>query len=230
MKQLLEALKSLNNHAVRTQIAIALVCALIGLLIVTQLRVQQSGAQALQAATESDLGEILSNLNNEINTLKAETMGLKLQLYQIEKVNNDSSAIMRESEKNLNNLKIIAGLSKVTGPGINVQITDENRAINANDLVDIITEIRVGGAEAISLNGIRVVSSTGIIINERGIFVNGRMVSPPYEVLAVGDPDVLQESLAIAGGIKDKLSSLSGVTFNIFKNENININAVVTAK
>jgi uncharacterized protein YlxW (UPF0749 family) len=197
----------------------------IGLLIVTQLRAQQSAGQVLQSATEADLGQLVSSLNNEINTLRAETAGLKLQLYKIERINHDSKAVMEESIKNLNNLKVIAGLTQVRGSGIRAQISDDENALTSTDIVDIITELRSGGAEAISINGVRIIGSTGIKQNNHGIFIDGTMITPPYEVLAIGESEVLTEALTIAGGIRDKLSSLSGVSFFIHKENSIRINA-----
>ena len=227
MKHFQSLITTLNTKARRTQVAIATICILIGVLIVTQLRVQQTASQALQAATESDLSQIVSNLDNEINALRAEAADLRLQLFKIERVSNDSSEIMKESAKNLNKLKIIAGLTKVRGQGIRVVITDENKSLNFYDLVDTVTELRSGGAEAISINGIRVIARTGITQNENGISVGRKSISPPYIVLAIGDPEVLHEALAIAGGIRDTLYSLPGVSFYITKENDIRINAAV---
>jgi uncharacterized protein YlxW (UPF0749 family) len=219
-------LKLLNSQAKRTQIAIALVAALLGILIVTQLRANQTASQALQTASESDLSQIVGNLNNEINMLRAEAANLRLQLFKIERTSNDSASIMKESSKNLNNLKIIAGVTKVSGPGIKIQITDDNSSLNSYDLVDLITELRVGGAEAISINGIRIVARTGIMQDNRGIFIDQKPVSPPYEVLTIGEPEVLYEALVIAGGIRDKLTALSGVSFYITKENSVLIDSV----
>lgn len=199
---------------------------LIGILLATQFRVQQTASQVLQDATESDLSQIVSNLNSEINNLKAETSDLRLQLFKIQRASHDSAAVMQESSKNLNNLKIIAGLTKVDGPGIKVEVTDANKSLNSNDLVGIITELRVGGAEATSINGVRVVATTGIMQRGSGIFVDGKPVSPPYEFLAIGDPDVLHEALVITGGIRDNLSSLSGVSFYITKEDVLTIEKI----
>jgi len=189
-----------------------------------QIRAQQSSSATLQTASESDLSQIVGNLNSEIYALKAENADLRLQLFKIERANNDSAAVMSESFKNLNNLKIIAGLTTVVGPGVKVRVLDRNNSINENDLVDIITELRVGGAEAISINGIRIVTQTGVTKKGQRIFVGDYQISAPYEISAIGNPDVLQETLAIAGGIKDKLSSLTGVKASIAKNSMININ------
>lgn len=208
--------------------AIAAVCMLIGVLIVTQLRVHQTASQALQAATESDLSQIVNNLDSEINALRAEAADLRLQLFKIERASNDSGAILKETSKNLDKLKVIAGLTKVDGPGIRVLITDEDRLLNSYDLIDIISELRNGRAEAISINGIRVVIKTGITQNGGNIFIDRKSVSPPYEVLAIGDPEALHKALVIAGGIRDMLYPLPGVSLYINKEADISINAMVS--
>ncbi len=222
-------IKLLNSQGKRTQVAIAAVCMVIGILLATQFRVQQTASQVLQDATESDLSQIVSNLNSEINNLRAETSDLRLQLFKIQRTSHDSTAVIKETSKNLNNLKIIAGLTKVAGPGVKVEVTDENKSLNSNDLVGIITELRVGGAEAISINGTRVIAKTGIMQRGSAIFVDGAPVSPPYELIAIGDPDVLHEALVITGGIRDNLSSLSGVSFYITKENNLRIGPLASA-
>jgi uncharacterized protein YlxW (UPF0749 family) len=223
-----DILKSLTSRTTRTQVAIGAVCLLIGLMVVMQLRAQQSTSRALQAATESDLSQIVGNLNGEIYALKAESADLRLQLFKIERANNDSSAVMTESFKNINNLKILAGLTKASGPGVKVRVTDRENSINANDIVDIITELRVGGAEAIAINGVRVVAQSGVAKKGRSIYIGDNQISAPFEISAIGNTDVLQETLAIAGGVRDKLSSLTGVDVSITKMNSIQISATTS--
>jgi len=224
-----EFFKELNSQAKRTQLAIAAVAMLIGILIVTQIRVQHSAERSLQASTEEDLGKIVSGLNSEINLLKAESADIKLQLYKIEQKSEDSSAIMEESFKSLNNLKIIAGLSGVTGPGVRVQVADENNELEATDLNDIINELRAGGADAISVNGVRVIARTGIRQTREGLYLGNRPIAPPYEITAIGEPEGLYGELTIAGGIRDTLSSsLQGVSFDITKESELIIDTTVS--
>jgi len=226
-----EFFKEFNSQAKRTQLAIAAVAMLIGILIVTQIRVQHNAARSLQASTEEDLGKIVSGLNSEINLLRAESANIKLQLYKIEQKNEDSSAIMEESFKSLSNLKIIAGLSGVTGPGLRVQVSDENNELEASDLYDIINELRAGGAEAISVNGIRVIAKTGVRQTQEGIFLDDKIIAPPYEIIAIGEPEGLYGELTIAGGIRDTISSaLQGVSFEIAKEDELMISAIVSSE
>jgi len=221
---------ALNNQGKRTQIAIAAVTMLLGILIVTQLRVHQSATQALQNATESDLIQIVSKLDSEINTLRVEAADLRLQLFKIEQASSSSAEVMSESSKNLNNLKIIAGLTAVHGPGIRVLVTDEDITLNAYDLVDVVTELRVGGAEAISINGVRVTAGTGISQTDDAVYVDQKQVTPPFEVLAIGNSEVMHDALVLPGGIRDKLGSLSGVSLYITKEADIKISTAVAKR
>lgn len=215
---------ALNSQTKSMQVSIAAVTMIIGVLIATQLRVHQTATQALQSATEADLTGIVSSLNNEVNVLRAEESDLRLQLFKIERQSSASSEILKESSKNLDKLKIIAGMTKVSGPGTKILITDENISLNSYDIVDILTELRIGGAEAISINGIRIIASTGISQKDNTIYIDGKSISPPYEVIAVGEPEGLYGAIVIAGGIRDKLFSLPGVSFYITKDTDIKIN------
>lgn len=227
MKHLQSFITLLNSQTIKTQLAIAAVCMLIGILIATQLRAQQTASSALKAATETDLTEIVSNLNGEVSMLRAEAADLRLQLFKTERQSSSSRETLEDSFKNLNNLRIIAGVTKVRGSGIKVLVTDEQNSLNSYDLIDIVNELRIGGAEAISINGIRVVASTGIEQGQDAIFIDQKNIAQPYEVLAIGEPELLNDALVIAGGIRDKLTSLEGVSFYLTKEADITINSGV---
>jgi len=92
--------------------------------------------------------------------------------------------------------KMRAGLIDVRGPGVRVILNDGQRISAGNegellvhdfDLRDVISLVWLAGAEAVSVNGERIVNSTSIYCVGSTIMVNDTRLSPPYEVSAIGD-------------------------------------------
>jgi uncharacterized protein YlxW (UPF0749 family) len=108
--------------------------------------------------------------------------------------------------------KMHAGLIAVRGPGVRVTLDDSrlspregasNFLIHDYDLRDVIYVLWLGGAEAMSINGERVVNSTSVYCVGSTIIVNDTRLSPPYEVSAVGDSVRLLEYLSNPGYLRE---------------------------
>ena len=90
-----------------------------------------------------------------------------------------------------------------SGEGIIITLEDNNyKNIERFDLISLVNELKLAGAEAISINDERVVSNTDIaLINNRIILVNSRRISSPYIVKAIGDKKYLESAITIKGRI-----------------------------
>jgi uncharacterized protein YlxW (UPF0749 family) len=90
-----------------------------------------------------------------------------------------------ELSAELQRLRIVDGLDPVAGPGVTITI---DAPLTEVDLQDAVNNLRIGGAEAISVAGQRVV--TGSVIRRLGgtIEVDGVAVQGPWVLQAIGDP------------------------------------------
>jgi len=114
---------------------------------------------------------------------------------------NDNDVLIEAQIKNNNKL---LGLTEVKGNGIVIKL-DDNREVNPDevignissylvhegDLLNIVNELFNAGAEAISINGKRVVNTTSILCDGNIIRVNDEIVSVPVEIKAIGYPEAL---------------------------------------
>ncbi len=114
------------------------------------------------------------------------------------------------------NQQVIAGTVSLTGPGVVVVLDDSpRRPLRGEDptlylvldshLRDVVNLLWEGGAEAIAINGERVVATTSIYAAGGTIVVNTARLAPPYEVVAVGPPEL--ETLLRAPGRLTHLKS-----------------------
>lgn len=182
--------------------------------------------------------------NYEENNLRAEVLKYKekydnkyKQLEEAEKEleeERESSTKNNEQlEKKEEQIKLankIIGLTDVNGPGIIVTLKDSSidasKVLNANDLIvhdadilSVINELKNAGAEAISINGQRLVPNSSIVCGGNIININGEKVGAPFEIKAIGLPEQLA-ALSRPGGYLQILKD-DGVGVEVKKSNNI---------
>lgn len=202
--------------------AIVVICFTLGFLIAVQVRALNS-SQATPTHRVTVLLDRLANAQEEIRHLREEVDRLRTQLSGYEKAMAEGKTATERLTAELHRLRVLAGLTKVRGPGIIVRVTDapeppagvpSEGIVHDSDLLMIVNELRNAGAEAIAINDQRVVATTAIRCVGTLITVNGARISPPYEIVAIGDPDKLTKALTMPGGIVDGLKQF-GVVVNI---------------
>jgi len=93
------------------------------------------------------------------------------------------------------------------------------------DLIKLVNVLRDSGAEAISINGQRIVNMTEIRgVGEAGdnIIINGKRVVGPYTIKAIGNPDYLESGLTIKGGYADEMKAAS-IDITITKEKSVTV-------
>ena len=122
---------------------------------------------------------------------------------------------------------IISGRLPAQGKGVIVTIgkgTDKD--IDASTMFTLIEELRNAGAEVISINDVRVVTSTSIWADEDGdLECDGIPLGTPYTVRAIGNPADLQNAVNIAGGVGSRLKVVYGARVTVKQSDNVEINA-----
>ena len=193
------------------RVVVAVVAAIVGFLLVTQVRGQERFTQRLEAESEGDLARILASLNTESDALREEIATLKLQLLTLQTSSERDETAVRAAREQLQSLQVLAGTVPAKGPGIVVRIVDPDDSLTYDSFVDIVQELRDAGAEGIAVNGRRVGVATWFAERDGGIVVDDARIDAPYEVLAIGRSDTLEAGLAIPGGVLDTLSAAKGV-------------------
>lgn len=106
-----------------------------------------------------------------------------------------------------------ASLSAVSGPGIRVTLTDaptdvkpagvsdDALVVHQQDIQAVVNALWAGGAEAMTIQGQRVIATTGIKCVGNSIVLHGVPYAPPYVIEAIGDPAALTAALGSAEAI-----------------------------
>ena len=137
------------------------------------------------------------------------------KIGKIEKEQTAEDTYLRDLVKDLELYKMESGVLDVKGPGLLVTIKepapdggdylepDEDEIIYV--LIELVNKLKSGGAEAISINGQRVLATTDISFVGDDVEINAIPVAPPYFIRAIGDPSSLGYVLNIKYGIIDQI-------------------------
>src|SRR5664280_1107506 len=87
-------------------------------------------------------------------------------------------------------------------------------------------DARTGGAEAMSVSGVRVVTSTYFLDRDSGVEVDGRLLRPPYVFLVIGDPRTLAAALDIPGGVLDTVRRRPGASAAVEQQPQVDVTAL----
>ncbi len=179
-----------------SQITLTLVCLLLGAALVVQFRTQGNIVKSILVDSTTEQATITNGLVESNASLRKEIDSLDTQLVQYQK--GDPATDMQSLVNDLNQTKVVNGTIEVSGPGIQLILTG---TLAPEELQDIINEIRNAGAEAIVLNGQRVVVNSAVVQGTSGPSLDGMSVQPPYRFEAIGDPETLQVAIDRKGGL-----------------------------
>lgn len=217
---------------------VAAVCFILGMLLVVQFRSAQSTGGAitnLQRAQE--LTSELQNITEERDKLKKEVAELRNRISEYEKSAANVSGLAEAMQKELDKARTLAGLLPGTGPGVVINMDDSNFPkqagedpnlflIHDEDILKVVNELFAAGAEAVSVNGQRIIATTEIRCVGPTIIINSVRMAPPFIIQAIGDPETLETSLKMRGGIIESLK-VFGIQVNIQRQARIDMPAYI---
>ena len=226
MKLKLKKVK-LNKENTTMAISIFIVAIVFVAVLLVQFKtVEEVNETDIENMRETELREQLATWKSKYEETngKLEDVNLKIAEYN-EKIesNEESSELL---EKELLQSQILLGTTNVSGEGIVITLEDTDESIiKASDLLELVNELRDAGAEAISINGIRVLSTTDIvdIVNRYILIKPKQRISSPYVVKAIGNQTYLVSTLSIKNtGFIDAHKS-SGQSVKVEKQKNVTI-------
>ncbi|HEY8799685.1 MAG TPA: DUF881 domain-containing protein [Candidatus Limnocylindrales bacterium] len=187
----------------RSQLSMAAVAFVLGLLVVVQLRTQ-TGGSALEALSTQDLTSLVANLNSQNDRLRTEIGTLQNQLDELRANQATGATSIGQIESDLGRVRAWTGLDPVSGRGVTITVSGP---IEANAVEDLLNELRNAGAEAIAIGDIRVVAKTTVSGPPGSLDVDGFLLGTPFRIRVIGKPETLVGSLTRAGGIIAQLAA-----------------------
>ncbi len=203
--------------------SVTVVALVIGIMLAVQFRTNRYIEQGVPSDRAQELTSELSQLEKDIDKLEADVNDLEVKLEQARK---GQSQAMQAINDELEKTKYFAGFVPVKGPGVEVLLNNPPREksvgalsnIRDEDILRLVNELRAAGAEALSVNGQRIIATSEIRLAGSFINVNLTRLAPPYRVLALGDREKLKSALEIPGGLAEYLREL-GIQIDVHTRE-----------
>jgi uncharacterized protein YlxW (UPF0749 family) len=135
--------------------------------------------------------------------LKQQILDLRAQIQDLEAAGQGGTTVTRTLNGQLQDARMAAGLVAMTGPGLVIQLTDSSVAVpqgsdgrdylvSGQDVLAVVEELWLAGAEGVAVNGERVTAATAIIDIGGSVLVNSAYLAPPYQVSAIRPADMFE--------------------------------------
>ena len=149
-------------------------------------------------AATSDLSTLVRNRQEQVKSLENEVSSLDAQIQSY------TTTVPQSGDEDVFTTR---STQTVTGPGVQITLSDappgqipegatpNDLVIHQQDIEDTINALWAGGAEAMTVQGVRITNRTVIRCIGNVILVDGTSYSPPYVIQAIGDPDTLRATV-----------------------------------
>jgi len=165
------------------QVTLGLALLGLGFLIAAQLATERPRIR-YTTQERTPLIETAVDLQEQQEELSAQVLKLRDQIHAIEQQGQGTNAAIRKLNAELEEARLSAGLIPLRGTGVVFQLEDS---------------VEPAGAEAIAINGERVVPTTSIIDIGGVILANSAYLTPPYQISAIGSEDLYEQVVSSPG-------------------------------
>ena len=196
----------------------------------------------LRAASITDLGGVVRQERQRSDELQARLASLNKDVDRLShQVDNSTVSKLQDQ---VDALEGPAGLKAASGPGLTVTLDDAPKSqmvkaggdsgvsidelvVHQQDIQAVVNALWAGGATAMTIQGQRVISTTGVKCVGNTVVLHGVPYSPPYRISAIGDPAQLQASLAASDYIDAYLTVVEshGLGYDVTPSERLQLPA-----
>ena len=193
---------------------ITLGAALLGLGFLIAAQLASEGPRIRYTSLErTPLVETALDLQAQQESLKEQVLELRAAIQDLEAAGQGGTTRTGELNDRLEAARMAAGLVATRGPGVVIRLTDSTLPVpqdgNARDylvagqdVLAVVEELWLAGAEAVAVNGERVTVGTAVVDIGGSVLVNSAYLAPPYDIKAIG-PASMYETLVAAPGFVD---------------------------
>lgn len=226
-------MKKFINSAI---FSMGIICLVMAFLVTLQIKsVMYNHATATEESLRiDDLLKQLNDARTKNEKLTELNASLRLDIQDFKDEASENSDFSKTILSQLERAEIMAGMVEVSGNGIIITVRDSaientigdlnNYIIHDTDLLSIINELCDAGAEAISLNNERIISTSEIRCAGATVSVNNNRYAQPFTIKAIGDPVNMENAILMRGGVYDTLTAW-GIDLEINKATDIKIPA-----
>ena len=187
-----------------------ILCTLLGFIIALQIKSVEGDYLYVPLQVIRDYKLALQREKKEIEQLQNAIEDKNNRIKAYEQIKDNGGQLKDSMREELEELKLVGGLLDVEGPGVVVILNDGTRELfegeNPNnvlihdaDVLNILNDLKEAGAEAISINGQRVMVFSEISCAGYTIRINGQVFGQPFIIRAIGESKTLEAALVAPG-------------------------------
>jgi uncharacterized protein YlxW (UPF0749 family) len=218
------------------KLTIAIFSFVVGILIATQMKIKVDSYVPATLKSIQTLKSEIHSVNKEIAELNRDIRAKEEELSVLENISESDENIIDLLSADLKYNKTSSGYTAVEGPGIEITMYDNpneeimgfdinDDVIHDVDVLNILNDLKVAGAEVISINDQRVLSSSEIKCAGPVLRINDVRIGTPFIIRAIGDPKVLMASVNAPDTYGDTLKSVYYIGFEPVMKDKIYIPA-----
>lgn len=217
------------------KLLIAIFSVLVGILIASQMKLNVELLTPVTVKSIMDTRREIEAVRKEIGELEKIIAQREAELGTLESINTGEANIIDILEEDVWDNRNKAGYTSLEGPGIEIIMYDnigEGIGLDFNDyiihdvdIMNIINDLRVAGAEAISINDQRIISSSEVKCGGPIIRVNGKSIGTPFVINAIGDPQLLMAAVNAPGTYGDNLRNIYGIGLQPYVKDKVEVAA-----
>ena len=217
----------MKKDKIMMSVIIGIICVILITVMFAQFKtVEETDITGIETAREAELQTMLSSWKTKYEEIEEKLTDTKSKINEYnEKIqsNQEASELLDEEFEQSN---LLVGKTNVQGEGIIITLKDnEEKSIEASDLRTLINELKLAGAEAISINDKRILNMTELVDVNGVILINEERIVSPYIVKAIGDQTYLSSAISLkTSGFIDSYT-IMGKSVEMTKEKNINIMA-----
>ena len=221
----------------RIALILGIMCFILTVAISVQYRTVKNASKIAGTSINSELKTEVLKWKEKYEETYSELEKAENRLEKSREAATNNSNTSSDMQKRLKILNSLIGVVDVKGNGVVITIADNknvtsesigafdnisNYLIHDKDLLTLVNELKNAGAEAISINGERIISTTSITCDGNVVLINDNKVSSPFEIKAIGSPEAILGGIKRPGGKLEELYNYGLVT-SVEKKNNITI-------
>lgn len=162
---------------------------LVSLMFIQFRTVEETNSLGIEEMREDELRQEMLRWKAQYNDVDQKLQANKEKINEYTNMIQNNQQSSELLEKELQEYNMLVGKTNVIGEGVELTLSDDEfLSYSSSNLISLVNELKYAGAEAISINGQRIVNSTDIVsIGGRYILINGERVASPYSVKAIGN-------------------------------------------
>lgn len=179
---------------------LGIMCVILTMAICVQIKTVKSNGTTLgRTEKETQLKDQVLKMKEKYDNAYENLNWIEEELEQVRKSVASKNEKLEQLEKEIKKANTLLGYTDATGSGVTITLEDgistpntlnpSDLLVHDLDILNLVNELKNAGAEAIEINGKRVVSTTAIMCDGNVITVNGEKIGAPFVINAIGLPE-----------------------------------------